>query len=75
MKWILLAGAAKWKLQNGNSSILQNGNGNRKMEMIPFQNGSEMDSTSWDAKMEIAQGKWIHFPISILILEWKWKWT
>ena len=57
MKWILLAGAAKWKSQNGNSSILQNGNGNRKIEMIPFQNGNEMDPASWDAKMGITKWK------------------
>ena len=54
------------------------------MEVNPFQNGNEMNSVSWDTKMEIAKCKWIHFIISILILNpfpfstkcisRKWKW-
>ncbi len=62
MKWILPAGGPKWKSQNGFISILQNGNGNSKMEMNPFQNENEMESAGWDAKMEIAKWKkWFHF--------------
>ena len=48
-------------------SILENGNGNSKMEMNPFQNGNEMDSAGREAKMEIAKWKWFHFA------KWKWK--
>ena len=61
MKWILPAGGPKRRSQNGFISILQNGNGNSKMEMNPFQNGNEMDSAGREAKMEIAKWKWFHF--------------
>ena len=42
-------------------------NGNVRMEMIPFQNGNEMDSAGWGGRMEIAEWKQFHFA------KWKWK--